>query len=153
MSEKILFGALDTFELLLFLSPKKHITSGIIRKYFNKIYPDTIRNKLEKLVQQGFVEKKTKKGDRAGDDRTEFKLTEMGIKLRTKLLERGIEVLYDVLNQIVEQKTSKESPMENKEEKIRIFLMEFSKESKKVVGQQTLKEQQDLIERLLRKVL
>jgi len=153
MSKKILFGALDTFELLLFLSPKKHITSGIIRKNFNKIAPETIRHKLNKLVQQGFIEKKTKKGDRAGDDRTEFKLIEMGERLRKDLLKRGIEVLYDVLNQIVEHKTSKTSPMEEKEEKIQTFLIEFSKENKKVVGQQTLKDQQNLIERLLRKIL
>ena len=153
MSEKILFGALDTFELLLFLSPKKHITSGIIRRHFNEIAPETIRHKLNKLVQQRSVEKKVKKGDRAGDDRTEFKLTEKGEALRKGLLERGIEVLYDVLIQIVKHKTSKTSPMEKKEEKIKLFLMEFSKESKRVVGQQTLKEQQALIERLLRKVL
>ena len=105
------------------------------------------------MVQKGFSEKKSKKGDRAGDDRTEFKLTEMGTKVRKRLLERGIEVLYDVLNQIVEHKTRKTSPMEEKEEKIQAFLMEFSKESKKAVGQQTLKEQQELLERLLRKVL
>jgi len=153
MSEKILFGALDTLELLLFLSPKKHITSGIIRKNFQKIAPQTIRHKLKKLVQQGFIEKKTKKGDRAGDDRTEFKLTEIGDKLRIKLLERSIEVLYDVINRIVNRKTTKDSPMEDKEEKIKTFLMEFSEESKKVVGQQTLKEQKDLLERLLRTVL
>jgi len=153
MSEKILFGALDTFELLLFLSPIKHITSGIIRKNFPQIPPETIRHKLEKLAQQGFIEKKTKKGERAGDDRTEFKLTSTGANLRIRLLERGIEVLYDVLNQIVKQKTSKEFPMADKEEKIKTFLMEFSKESKKVVGQQTLKEQMGLLERLLRKVL
>jgi len=43
--------------------------------------------------------------------------------------------------------------MEDKEEKIKTFLMEFSKESRKVVGQHTLKEQQNLLERLLRTVL
>ena len=43
--------------------------------------------------------------------------------------------------------------MEDKEERIKTFLMEFSKESKKVVGQQTLKEQQELLEQLLRKYL
>jgi len=153
MSEKILFGALDTFELLLFLSPIKHITSGIIRKNFKKIAPATIRHKLEKLVHQGFIEKKTKKGERAGDDRTEFKLTSTGANLRSRLLERGIDVLYDMLDQIVKQKISQGAFMVDKEEKITIFLNEFSKESKKVVGQQTLKEQQDLLERLLRKVL
>lgn len=153
MSEKILFGALDTFELLLFLSPIKHITSGIIRKNFPSIPSQTIRHKLEKLVRQGFIAKKTKKGERAGDDRTEFKLTSTGANLRSRLLERGIDVLYDVLNQIVKQKTSKESFMVDKEEKIKTFLTEFSKESKKVVGQQTLKDQIDLLERLLRKVL
>ena len=39
------------------------------------------------------------------------------------------------------------------EEKVKAFLTEFSKESKRVVGQQTLKEQMGLLERLLRKVL
>ena len=153
MSERLLFGSFDTLEILLFLSPKKFISSGIIRKNFKVISPGTIRQKLYSLIQQGFVEKKTKKGDRAGDDRTEFKLTVLGDKLRLKLLERGIEVLYDVLDQIVKRTTSKEFLMENKEEKVKAFLTEFSKESQRVVGQQTLKEQLGLLERLLRKVL
>lgn len=110
MSEKIFFGFLDTLELLLFLSPKKYITSKIIRKKFNKIPSPTLRSKLKKLVQQGFIKKKIKAGDFAGDDRTEFKLTVRGVDMRNRLVKRGVEVLFDVIEKIVEEKSAKESP-------------------------------------------
>lgn len=153
MSKKVLFGSLDTLAILLFLSPKKYITSGIIRRQFSSIEPGTIYKKLKKLEQQGIVEKKTKKGDYAGDDRTEFKLTEDGAKMRIKLVERGLEVLYDVINKIVKQKTAEEPFIEDKEEQIENFLLEFSRECLSLVDKETLKEQQQVLKKLLYKLL
>lgn len=153
MSKKVLFGSLDTLAILLFLSPKKYITSGIIRKQFNTIEPGTIYKKLKKLGQQGIIEKKTKKGNFAGDDRTEFKLTEDGAKMRVKLVERGLEVMYDVVNKLVKQKTTRESPVEDKKEQIKNFLMKFAGECIGMVDNEILKEQQEILKNLLNKLL
>jgi len=119
MSKKVLFGSLDTLAILLFLSSKKYITSGIIRREFNSIEPGTIYKKFKKLEQQGIIEKKTKKGNFAGDDLAEFKLTEDGAEMRGKLVERGLEVMYDVVDRIVKQKTTvrEESVIEDKKNK------------------------------------
>ncbi len=153
MSEKILFGSLDTLELLLFLSPKKYITSGAIRKKFDVIAPETIRNKLNKRVQEGSIEKKTKKGDHAGDDRTEFKLTDAGAKLRVKLVERTIEVMYDVINRIVKQKTATNEPFQNKNQQIEDFIYAFSEDCAGLIGNEVLREQQGVLKKLLSKIL
>lgn len=153
MSEKILFGSLDTLELVLFLSPKKYITSSIIRKKFPKIFSETIRHKLKKLGQQGFVEKRTKKGEYAGDDRTEFKLTDTGTKLRLKLVERTIEVMYDVINRIVKKKTVVTEIKEDKSRHIEDFIYAFSEECEAMLDNEKLKEQLGVLKKLLTKLL
>lgn len=115
----------------------------------------TISKKLKKLEQQGIIEKKTKKGDFAGDDLTEFKLTEDGSKMRGKLVERGLEVMYDVINRIMKRKTTvvDKSFKEVKEEQIQNLLLEFSEECMEMVDNETLKEQQKVLKKLLNKLL
>ncbi len=155
MSRKVLFGALDTLEILLFLSSKKYISSGIIRKKFHLIKPGTIYQKLKKLMAQGFIVNKSKKMTRAGDDRMEYKLTEEGKKLKNSLVNRGLVVLKEAINSIIVHKTSfaEEIPVEDKNEQIEEFLIEFSEESTEMVDNETLKEQQKILERLLNKLL
>lgn len=86
MSIKVIKGSLDTIALLLFLSKDKYITSGLIRERFPEIKPGTLRKKLETLMKQNLVKKLVKKGDRAGDDRTEYILTTKGEKIRSELI-------------------------------------------------------------------
>jgi len=86
MSIKVIKGSLDTIALLLFLSPDKYITSSLIRDRFKEIKPGTLRKKLETLISQGVVKKSKKRGDRAGDDRTEYKLTVKGKEIRAELV-------------------------------------------------------------------
>ena len=93
MSIKVIRGSLDTLALLLFLSPDKYITSSLIRERFKEIKPGTLRKKLETLVSQEVVEKLNKTGDRAGDDRTEYKLTTKGIKIRAELVDYSSRIL------------------------------------------------------------
>jgi len=93
MSIKVIRGSLDTIALLLFLSPDKYITSSLIRDRFKEIKPGTLRKKLETLISQEVVEKLKKTGDRAGDDRIEYKLTAKGEKVRTELADYASRVL------------------------------------------------------------
>ncbi|MBA7668952.1 hypothetical protein ES703_77072 [subsurface metagenome] len=93
MSIKVIRGSLDTIALLLFLSPDKYITSSLIRERFKEIKPGTLRKKLETLVSQDVMEKLKKTGDRAGDDRTEYKLTTKGEKVRSELIDHASRVL------------------------------------------------------------
>ncbi|HDZ18482.1 hypothetical protein LCGC14_0748260 [marine sediment metagenome] len=155
MSKKVLFGALDTLEILLFLSSKKYISSGVIRKKFHMIKPGTIYQKLKKLMAQGFIVKKSKKMDRAGDDQMEYKLTEGGKKLKHSLVNRGLLVLKEAINSMMKYKSAvtKKPLMEDKTEQIEEFLIEFSEESAEMVDNETLKEQQKILERLLNKLL
>jgi len=93
MSIKVIRGSLDTIALLLFLSPDKYITSSLIRDRFKEIKPGTLRKKLETLVSQEVVEKLKKTGDRAGDDRTEYRLTAKGEKVRVELVAYASKVI------------------------------------------------------------
>jgi len=95
MSIKVIRGSLDTIALLLFLSPDTYITSSLIRERFREIKPGTLRKKLETLVRQEVVEKLKKTGDRAGDDRTEYKLTAKGEKIRAGLVAYALRILKD----------------------------------------------------------
>lgn len=93
MSIKVIRGSLDTLALVLFLSPDTYITSSLIRERFKEIKPGTLRKKLETLVSQKVVEKLKKTGDRAGDDRTEYKLTVKGEKVRAELVTHALKIL------------------------------------------------------------
>lgn len=95
MSKKILFGTLDTIELLLFLSSfeGKFITSSKIRERFPKIARNTLNMKLNKLVDQEFVEKLEKERKTAGADRMEYKLTQEGRDMTDKL----VKILKEIM--------------------------------------------------------
>ncbi|MFW9939389.1 MAG: hypothetical protein ACFFFT_00015 [Candidatus Thorarchaeota archaeon] len=93
MSIKVIKGSLDTLALLRFLSPDTYITSSLIRERFSEIKPGTLRKKLETLVNQKVVEKLKKTGERAGDDRTEYKLTAKGEKVRAELVDYASKIL------------------------------------------------------------
>ncbi|KKM64413.1 hypothetical protein LCGC14_1501610 [marine sediment metagenome] len=155
MSKKVLFGVLDTLEILLFLSSKKYISSGAIRKKFHLIKPGTIYQKLKKLIAQGFIVKKSKKMIRAGDETMEYKLTEEGIRLRGSLVNRGLTVLQEVINSMMKNNSAviQKPLMEDKNEQIEEFLIEFSEECAEMVDNETLKELQKTLERLLNKLL
>ena len=155
MSKKVLFGVLDTLEILLFLSSKKYISSGAIRKKFHLIKPGTIYQKLKKLIAQGFIVKKSKKMIRAGDETMEYKLTEEGIRFRSSLVNRGLVVLQEAINSMIKDNfvVTKKHLMEDKNEQIEAFLIEFSEECAEVVDNETLNEQQKILQRLLNKLL
>lgn len=153
MSKKILFGTLNTIELLLFLSPEKFKTSKIIRNQFPNIGYDTMYKKLKTLLKQDFIEVLEKKGDFAGDDRTEYKLTQLGIQEKNDLINKMLILLKPYINQIVEKKTEAiEEPIKmDKEEQIQNFLMEFSGECEDIVESETLNQLQKILIRLLEK--
>jgi DNA-binding PadR family transcriptional regulator len=155
MSEKILLGSLDTLALLLFLNSKMYISSGDIRKQFHEIEPGTIYQKIRKLSDQGFIEKRTLKMERAGDDQVEYKLTEKGAEFRNKLVNRGLTVLKGVIDSMVKKQfDDTEKPfIEDKKEQIKNFLMEFWGECTELVDKETLGEQQKVLGRLLKKYL
>lgn len=155
MSKKILFGSLDTIALLLSLSSEKFISSGIIHNKFHTVDSGTIYQKLKKLIEQGFIEEKTKKMARAGDDQMEYRLTDEGLKFRNMPVNRGLVVLNNAINTIVKQKTNiiEKTLVEDKEEKVKDFLMEFSEDCAEMVNRETLIEQQKILEKLLRKFL
>ena len=87
------------------------------------------------------------------DDQIEYKLTEKGIFFRNTLVNRGLIVLQESINSIVKQKTVsvKKTLLEDKNELIKDFLMEFSEEVSETVNNETLIEQQKILERLLKK--
>ncbi len=153
MSKKVLFGAFDTLEMMLLLSPKKLVSSGIIRKKFHMIQPGTIYKKLEKLIEQGFIEKKAIKVTRAGDDQMEYKLTDEGLMFRSGLVNRGLVVLQEAINSMKQLKdtATQKLAMGDENEKITELIMEFSEECSGMVDNQTLQEQQRILQRLLQK--
>ena len=93
--------------------------------------------------------------DRAGDDQMEYKLTDGGKKLKDSLVNRGLMVLKEAINSMMKYNSvdTKKHLMEDKIEQIEVFLIEFSEESAEMVDNETLKEQQKILERLLNKLL
>ena len=154
MSKKRLFGSLETIELLFYLTPENFITSGIIRTHFNTVPYHTIYKRLTTLVEQGFIETMEKLGDFAGDDRMEYKVTELGMQFRKEITERMLKLLKPTINQIVQQKTEdiQRPILEDKEEQIKNFLLEFSGECEGMVNDETLMELQKMLKRLLSKM-
>lgn len=97
MSKKILFGTLDTIELLLFLSSfgNSFVTSSKIREKFPKIARNTLNLKLNKLAEQKLIERLEKVRKVAGADRMEYKLTQTGREMTDELVK--------ILKQILEE--------------------------------------------------
>jgi len=155
MSKKILFGILDTIEVFLYLSPDKFITSGLIRRNFPEIKYDTMYKKLRTLLKQGFVEVLEKSGEFAGDDRTAYKLTILGVEVRKGLIGRMRKLLEPYITKIVKEKIeAAERPIiEDKEEQISNFLIEFSGESEGLVDHEVLEQLQKILASLLNKTL
>ncbi len=69
--------------------------------------------------------KKTKKGEFAGDDRTEYKLTEKCLKVRKNLIDYNITILNPIINLLIKEKTlsMENTEVEDKNEKVQDFLM------------------------------
>ena len=151
MSVNILKGSLETIALMHFLRTDKFITSSRIRQNFKSTFSGTLYMRLQKLTQQGIVEKKTKKGNFAGDDRTEYKLTEKGKNLLKELLNYNLEFLNSIINKIIEQKISdlEKLKIKDKENKVRDFLVEFSEESVDLVDNDTMKQLHQILEKLI----
>ncbi len=105
MSIIVLKGSLETIALLLFLKHDKYITSSIIREKFKNTLSGTLYMRLKKLIDQKLLLKKTKKGEFAGDDRTEYKLTEKGLKVRKSLIDYNITILNPTINLLIKEKT------------------------------------------------
>lgn len=151
MSVTVLKGSLETFALLLFLKPDKYITSKKIRGYFKNTLEGTLYMRLQKLIQQELVVKLKKRGNFAGDDRSEYALTPKGKFLAKELLDYNLEILKPIINTIIKQKLIASSPPEMKEteDTVRNFLMDFSQESSDFVDHETIKEQTKILEKLL----
>lgn len=85
MSIPRIFNSLRIIALFQFLSTDKFITSSKIRELFPKTYEKTLYQRLGAFHSSGLIEKLEKKGDRAGEDRREYKLTPEGNKIKKKL--------------------------------------------------------------------
>ena len=155
MSKKRILGLLDTIRLLFYLSPEKFITSGIIRNHFNTVPYHTIYKRLTTLMKQGYIEGMEKSGDYAGDDRMEYKVTELGKKFLKEIIEKMVKLLQPTIAKMIQQKTDAlQTPLlEDKEEQIQNFLLEFSGESEGMVNNKTLTELLKILKGLLSKML
>ena len=111
--------------------------------------------KQTKLVSQELVEKKSKKEDFAGDDRTEYRLTAKGKSARAELLKYNLDFLSPIIAKTVDQKISALEKPEKKggEKKVRNFLMEFSEESSDLLGNDAINRLSKTLEKLLNKYL
>jgi len=72
------------------------VTSSKIRERFSNIARNTLDMKLNKLVEQEFVEKSEKERKKAGADRMEYKLTQTGREMTDDLVMilKGIQEKY-----------------------------------------------------------
>ena len=146
-----MWNALRSIVILKLLDIDSFTTSRKIRNLFPDLSQDTLYSKINALASFGFIEILKKGGAFGGDDRREYKLTIEGKRLRDKLIKYNIEVLAPEIEKILKQKIGKiENPLiQDKEEKITDFIMEFSEECKGMVDNETLKEQQAVIKKLL----
>ncbi len=155
MSITILKGSLETIALLLFLKHDEYITSSKIREKFKSTSSGTLYMRLKKLINQGLLLKKTKKGAFAGDDRTEYTLSEKGLKARKNLIDYNITILNPIINLLIKEKTlgMENTEVEDKNEKVQDFLIEFSEEISDIVNNKSIINLQKIIEKLLKKYL
>ncbi len=90
--------------------------------------------------------------DRAGDDRQEYRLTKNGVEKREELVAVGLGVLKSRIQKIVEEERISDVGRSNevgKKEIFRDFLMEFAEECTDMVEGEILKEQQEILAKLL----
>ena len=153
MSITVLKGSLETIALLLFLRHDKYITSSKIREKFKNTLSGTLYMRLKKLIDQGLLLKLTKKGEFAGDDRTEYKLSVKGLKVRESLIDYNITILNPIINLLIKEKTldMENTEVEDKNEKVQDFMMEFSEEISDMVDNKSIIKFQKIIEKLLKK--
>jgi len=153
MSTAYIVGILNGLKLLLFLPVDHFITSSEIRSHFPEIHPTTMNAKLRKLKKDGLIEVQFKeKLDRAGDDRQEYRLTKNGVEKREELVAIALLVLENRVKKIVESKVESEMGRPNEVDKndlFRDFLMEFAEKSVDMVEGEVLKEQQEILAKLL----
>jgi len=153
MSTAYIAGILNGLKLLLFLPVDHFITSSEIRRYFSEIKPGTLNAKLRKLKKEGLIEVRLKeKLERAGDDRQEYKLTKSGLANREELVAVGLRVLESRIKKISEIKDSSELNRKEKnvQEIIEEFLMDFAEECAGMVKDNILKDQQEILKRMLK---
>ena len=152
MSEKILFGTLDTIELLLFLSSLggEFITSSKIRERFPKIAGNTLNMKLNKLVEQEFVERVEKERKTAGADRMEYKLTQKGRNMTDTLVTLNIQILQTIIDNRAKNKLL---ALEQKEMVIDKVLTDFFEQNKNIVKKEVLSEQIKILKEILERNL
>jgi len=157
MSKKILFGTLDTIELLIFLSSfgEKYTTSSKLREKFPDIKRHTLDMKLKKLKEQKLVEWLVKKAKTAGADKREYRLTKEGIKVCKDLIELNFKILEPILNKMVQStiKNKEKSTINIKEDTINNILMEFSEETAEIVSKDVLEGQLKVLRKSLEKLL
>ncbi len=151
MSSTRMWNALRSIVILKRLDIERFTTSRKIRNLFPDLSQDTLYSKINALASFGFIEILKKGGEFGGDDRREYKLTVEGKELRDKLIQYNIEVLSPEIEKILKAKIRKiEKPLiQDKEEKIIDFIMEFSEECKGMVNNETLKGQQAVLRKLL----
>ncbi len=153
MSIMTKFGIFEILKLFLFLSVDRFITSSEIRGHFSEIKSGTLNAKLRKLKKEGLIEVRLKeKLERAGDDRQEYKLTKSGVGKREELVTVGLRVLKNRIQKIVDSERTSDVGRPNKvakNEMFRDFLMEFAEECTDIVEGEILKEQQEILVKLL----
>ena len=104
---------MDTLEIFLFISDSQFITSGDIRRKFEKIKVGTVDAKLRKLHQESLIEIKHQEIVRAGDDRYGYKLTKHGVVVRKELLQKTMRILDPEIRKIITLKTTREHESKN----------------------------------------
>ncbi len=149
MSKKVLFGTLDTIELILFLSSsrEKSVTSSKLREIFPEMARTTLDAKLRKLAKQEFVERVEKERKTYGIDRMEYILTKKGRELKTKLINRNIEILQPIIENLTKIKSLE------KEEVIEKILTEFSEKIEGILTKEALNEQLKILKEIMEKLL
>lgn len=157
MSKKILFGTLDTIELLIFLNSfgEKYTTSSKLREKFPDIKRHTLDMKLKKLKEQMLVEWLVKKPKTAGADKREYRLTKEGMKVCKDLIELNLKILEPVIHKMAQSgiKSREKPTITLNQDIIKNILMEFSEESTDLVAKDVLKEQVKLLRKSLEKLL
>lgn len=145
MSKKVLFGTLDTIELILFLSSSggKSVTSSKIREIFPQMARVTLDAKLRKLAKQGFIERVEKERKTAGADRMEYMLVKKGSELKDKLLKRNIQILQPIIEDLIKTESLE------KEKVIDKIIIEFSEKAEGSVEEEVLLEQIKLLKEIL----
>ncbi len=158
MSIKILFGFLDTIDILLLLREDEFIMLSRIQAKFSHVDPQNIYRKLEKLAEQSIVLKQNlkKAGKRVepGGCKVEYKLSPRGADVKKEVIKKALKMFEPVIDATVKKKIQEQEAVKYDhmdEEIIQDFIMEFSEEVSESCDDAMIRELQRMLKKLLEK--